>query len=211
MAVARALGTVDVGQGCVVQQGIVLAVEAIEGTDAMLARAAELRRPGPGEPIWVGDCQPMVLRCGLPLALPERGSWLVGGSSVGGGPYMAGCDVSDGRLWPPLNDGTDGGVEPGDERGLCGWKSARMCGGSDRPPMKLRSLDCRGSIGMGGISLAGDAEVLRRLGGDAERADPASEYMSPSERDRCAECGGREASAAAVAAAASSTVPVWWL
>ena len=48
VAVAAALGAVDVGQGCVVQQGIVLAVEAIEGTDAMLARAAGLRRPGPG-------------------------------------------------------------------------------------------------------------------------------------------------------------------
>jgi len=48
VAVVRALGSVDVGQGCVVQQGIVLAVEAIEGTDAMLARAAGLRRPGPG-------------------------------------------------------------------------------------------------------------------------------------------------------------------
>ncbi len=47
-AVLRALGQVDVGQGCVVQQGIVLAVEAIEGTDAMLARAAGLARPGPG-------------------------------------------------------------------------------------------------------------------------------------------------------------------
>jgi len=46
--VLRALGAVDVGQGCVVQQGIVLAVEAIEGTDAMLARAATLARPGPG-------------------------------------------------------------------------------------------------------------------------------------------------------------------
>ena len=46
--VVRALGKVDVGQGCVVQQGIVLAVEAIEGTDAMLARAAGLARPGPG-------------------------------------------------------------------------------------------------------------------------------------------------------------------
>ncbi len=46
--VARALGRVDVGQGCVVQQGIVLAVEAIEGTDSMLARAAGLSRPGPG-------------------------------------------------------------------------------------------------------------------------------------------------------------------
>jgi len=46
--VARALGAVDVGQACVVQQGIVLCVEAIEGTDAMLARAASLQRPGPG-------------------------------------------------------------------------------------------------------------------------------------------------------------------
>ncbi len=47
-AVVRALGSVDVGQACIVQQGIVLAVEAIEGTDAMLARAAALARPGPG-------------------------------------------------------------------------------------------------------------------------------------------------------------------
>jgi DUF1009 family protein len=46
--VARALGGVDVGQGCVVQQGIVLAVEAAEGTDAMLGRCAELARGGPG-------------------------------------------------------------------------------------------------------------------------------------------------------------------
>jgi UDP-2,3-diacylglucosamine hydrolase len=48
VAVARALGTVDVGQGCVVQQGIVLALEAAEGTDAMLGRCAALARPGPG-------------------------------------------------------------------------------------------------------------------------------------------------------------------
>jgi UDP-2,3-diacylglucosamine hydrolase len=46
--VALTLGAADVGQGCVVQQGIVLAVEAAEGTDAMLARCAELARPGPG-------------------------------------------------------------------------------------------------------------------------------------------------------------------
>jgi len=48
IAVARALGAADVGQGCVVQQGLVLAVEAIEGTDAMLVRAGGLARPGPG-------------------------------------------------------------------------------------------------------------------------------------------------------------------
>jgi DUF1009 family protein len=48
VAVARALGAADVGQGCVVQQGLVLGVEAIEGTDALLARCAGLRREGPG-------------------------------------------------------------------------------------------------------------------------------------------------------------------
>jgi hypothetical protein len=48
VTVTQALGAVDVGQGCVVQQGIVLAVEAAEGTDAMLARCASLARPGPG-------------------------------------------------------------------------------------------------------------------------------------------------------------------
>ncbi len=46
--VVRALGRLDVGQGCVVQQQVVLAVEAAEGTDAMLARAAGLALPGPG-------------------------------------------------------------------------------------------------------------------------------------------------------------------
>ena len=46
--VARMLGAADVGQGCVVQQGLVLAVEAIEGTDAMLLRAGALRRDGIG-------------------------------------------------------------------------------------------------------------------------------------------------------------------
>jgi UDP-2,3-diacylglucosamine hydrolase len=48
IAVVRALGAVDVGQGAVVQQGLVLGVEAIEGTDAMLARCADLCRDGPG-------------------------------------------------------------------------------------------------------------------------------------------------------------------
>jgi DUF1009 family protein len=48
IAVVRALGVVDVGQCAVVQQGLVLGVEAIEGTDALLARCALLRREGPG-------------------------------------------------------------------------------------------------------------------------------------------------------------------
>ena len=48
VAVARALGAVDVGQAVVVQQGIVLGVEAAEGTEALLARVGALRRDGPG-------------------------------------------------------------------------------------------------------------------------------------------------------------------
>ena len=36
------------GQACVVQQGVVLAVEAAEGTDAMLSRCAAVARPGRG-------------------------------------------------------------------------------------------------------------------------------------------------------------------
>ena len=48
VAVCRALGAADVGQAAVVQQGLVLGVEAIEGTDALLARCGELRREGGG-------------------------------------------------------------------------------------------------------------------------------------------------------------------
>ncbi len=46
--VCRMLGHADAGQACVVQQGLVLALEGIEGTDAMLARCGDLRREGPG-------------------------------------------------------------------------------------------------------------------------------------------------------------------
>ncbi|MEW5726378.1 MAG: UDP-2,3-diacylglucosamine diphosphatase LpxI [Pseudomonadota bacterium] len=46
--VAKALGAMDVGQAVVVQQGLVLGVEAIEGTDRLIARCGELRRDGPG-------------------------------------------------------------------------------------------------------------------------------------------------------------------
>lgn len=42
--VVEALGRLDVGQAAVVARGHVLAVEAAEGTDAMLARCAELRQ-----------------------------------------------------------------------------------------------------------------------------------------------------------------------
>jgi DUF1009 family protein len=46
--VAARLGELDVGQAVVVQNGLVLGVEAVEGTDRLLARCAELRRDGAG-------------------------------------------------------------------------------------------------------------------------------------------------------------------
>lgn len=42
LLVAREIGKLDVGQGAVVCEGLVLAVEAQEGTDAMLRRVADL-------------------------------------------------------------------------------------------------------------------------------------------------------------------------
>ena len=44
--VVRALGRFDIGQGAVIASGYVLAVEAAEGTDAMLERCADIKRRG---------------------------------------------------------------------------------------------------------------------------------------------------------------------
>ena len=48
VCVVRRLGDLDIGQACVVQNGLVLAVEAIEGTDAMLSRVHALKQDGAG-------------------------------------------------------------------------------------------------------------------------------------------------------------------
>lgn len=57
VTVAKAIGAVDVGQAVVVQEGIVLAMEAVEGTDMMLSRAAALRKPGK-DPVMVKVLKP---------------------------------------------------------------------------------------------------------------------------------------------------------
>jgi len=46
--VLAAMAASDVGQAVVVQEGLILGVEAIEGTDALIARCAGLKREGPG-------------------------------------------------------------------------------------------------------------------------------------------------------------------
>lgn len=45
--VLKVTGAADIGQACVVQQGLVLALETVEGTDAMLTRIPAVTRPGP--------------------------------------------------------------------------------------------------------------------------------------------------------------------
>jgi DUF1009 family protein len=61
---ARAIGRLDIGQAAVACHGLVLAVEAAEGTDAMLARVAELPehlrgRPGAGEGVLAKAPKPI--------------------------------------------------------------------------------------------------------------------------------------------------------
>lgn len=48
LSFARALGALDIGQAVVVQEGLVLGVEAIEGTDALIRRCGPLKREGAG-------------------------------------------------------------------------------------------------------------------------------------------------------------------
>lgn len=62
--VARAIGALDVGQAAVVSHGLVLAVEAQEGTDALLNRVAELPahlrgRPGAGQGVLAKAPKPI--------------------------------------------------------------------------------------------------------------------------------------------------------
>ncbi len=62
--VARAIGRLDVGQGAVVCRGLVLAVEAQEGTDAMLSRVADLPEALRGRP---GACAGVLAKAPKPI------------------------------------------------------------------------------------------------------------------------------------------------
>ena len=66
--VAAALGRADVGQTVVVKEGVVLAVEAVEGTDECIRRAGKFGGPGG---VVVKRCKPTQdLRFDLPAAGP---------------------------------------------------------------------------------------------------------------------------------------------
>jgi DUF1009 family protein len=64
LEVARAIGRLDVGQAAVVCRGLVLAVEAQEGTDAMLARVSELPEHLRGRP---GACAGVLAKAAKPI------------------------------------------------------------------------------------------------------------------------------------------------
>lgn len=53
----RTLGEMDVGQAAVIQLGVALGVEGVEGTDALMYRCRDLKRKGPGG-VLVKSCKP---------------------------------------------------------------------------------------------------------------------------------------------------------
>jgi DUF1009 family protein len=55
--IGQAVGALDIGQSVVVQQGIVLGVEAAEGTDRLIGRCGGLKRKG-SAPVLVKSCKP---------------------------------------------------------------------------------------------------------------------------------------------------------
>ena len=61
MEISQKIGALDVGQSVIVQAGIVLGVEAVEGTDELIRRCASLKRKGPVEGrggVLVKTCKP---------------------------------------------------------------------------------------------------------------------------------------------------------
>lgn len=114
--VAAVIGAEDVGQGAVVCNGLVLAVEAQEGTDAMLRRVADLpqtlrgtsdqrrgvlaKRPKPEQerridlPVIGVSTVEGAARAGLAgIAVPAGGALILGGEAVGRAADAAGLFV----------------------------------------------------------------------------------------------------------------------
>lgn len=96
-AIVAALGAVDVGQGAVVAQGLCLGVEALPGTDALLAQVAGIGtlRPDParGKGVLYKAAKPdQDRRIDLPTIGPEtlRG---VAAAGLGGAAFQAGSVI----------------------------------------------------------------------------------------------------------------------
>lgn len=68
---SKVLGQADVGQSVIVQEGLVLAVEAIEGTQALIERSALLKRQGHGGVLVKTSKPQQDRRVDLPTIGPE--------------------------------------------------------------------------------------------------------------------------------------------
>jgi DUF1009 family protein len=112
--VAREIGRLDVGQGAVVCDGLVLAVEAQEGTDAMLRRVADLPtavRGTPEHPRGVLAKAPKPIQ-EIRVDLPTIGVATVRGAARAG---LAGIVGEAGRLLIVDREAT---IEAANEMGL---------------------------------------------------------------------------------------------
>ncbi|MXV44101.1 UDP-2,3-diacylglucosamine diphosphatase LpxI [Saccharibacter sp. 17.LH.SD] len=69
--VLSVISSLDIGQGCVVQNGVVLALEALEGTDVMLQRCQPLKQDGPGGVLLKMPKSGQELRADMPAIGPE--------------------------------------------------------------------------------------------------------------------------------------------
>jgi DUF1009 family protein len=97
IAAAQDIGTLDAGQAAVVVGGRVVALEAAEGTDGMLARVAELREKGRIK--WSGRAG-VLAKCAKPqqdlrVDMPTIGPQTVSGAEAAG---LAGIAIEAGRV-----------------------------------------------------------------------------------------------------------------
>ena len=67
----KGIGALDIGQAAVVQQGMVIGVEAVEGTDRLLERCGPLQRQGPGGVLVKASKPGQERRVDLPTIGPE--------------------------------------------------------------------------------------------------------------------------------------------
>ncbi len=114
LRVVGALGQLDVGQAAVVAKGYVLAVEAAEGTDAMLARCAELRASGKAGRRSRAGVLVKVPKPGQEerVDLPTIGPETVAKAAAAG---LAGVAVAAGRVLMAEHEAT---IATADEHGL---------------------------------------------------------------------------------------------
>jgi hypothetical protein len=97
IAAARAIGTLDAGQAAIAVGGRIMALEAAEGTDAMLARVAKLREDGRIK--WSGRAG-VLAKCAKPqqdlrVDMPTIGPQTVSGAAAAG---LAGIAIEAERV-----------------------------------------------------------------------------------------------------------------